>query len=270
MKKFISTLAASLMAVSALTAVSASALNVKADNTFAITTESLRTAITADDGTVIPAGATAVTVSISNNSGFVGKSVKLDIGSANIIMDESGLPVVDSGAVIGDSVIGSAENNGIVVLVSASAEENTSDGDMFTFYVSDSSADVSIIEIDPQAKIENMATPFATRYSYIIGDVNGDKYVNAVDASSILSAIATYKNEKYSDAIPLNEVKNNIKKYFPYDTPQFAETADCNEDKLVTPYDAECVSNYYAAAATDGVFEFSKVAYAGEVRYKYQ
>lgn len=270
MKKIISTLAASLMAVSTLTAVSAPALNVKTDNTFAITTESLKTAITADDGTVIPAGATSVTVSISGNTGFTSKSVKLDVGSADVIVDESGLPVVDSGAVIGDSVIGSAENNGTVVLVSASAEENTSDGDIFTFYVSDSSADVSVIEIDPQVKTENLATPFAIRYSYLIGDVNGDKYVNAVDATSILSAIATYKNEKHSDAIPLNEVKNNLKKYFPYNTPQFAETADCNEDTLVTPYDAECVSNYYAAAATSGVFDFDKVAYAGEVRYIYQ
>lgn len=270
MKKIISTLAASLMAVSTLTAVSASALNVKTDNIFAITTESLKTAITADDGTVIPAGATSVTVSISGNTGFTSKSVKLDVGSADVIVDESGLPVVDSGAVIGDSVIGSAENNGVVMLAAASAEENTADGDMFTFYVLDSSADVSIIAIDPQVEVESMAMPFATRYSYQLGDVNGDKYINSVDATYILSAISTYTEDTNDDVLPVSTVNQNVSYYFPYYTPRKAEVADVNESGSITNRDAQFVMNYYSAMATDGKVDPKTMGYAGEWRYYWE
>lgn len=270
MKKFFSTLAASLMAVSALTAVSASAVNAEKD-VVSITTETLSAAITADNGTVIPSGATAVTVSISNNSGFVGKSVKLDIGSDDAIIDESGNLVVDSGDVLGDSLIGSAENNGIVMLAAASADELNSDGDMFTFYVSDSSADVSIIAIDPQIQIapENQVMPFATRYSYLIGDVNLDGYVNSIDASNILSAVSTYEDESFGGVLTVDIANSNLLHFFPYDTPRFAQSANCTDDNYITRYDAQCVMNFYMAASTDEQYDFEKVCHAGETGYLY-
>ncbi len=269
MKKFISTLAASLMAVSALTAVSASAINVETDNTLTITTESLKTAITADNGTVIPAGATSVTVSISGNTGFSAKSVKLDVGSADVIVDESDMPIVDSGSVIGDSTVGSAENNGIVVLASASAEENTSDGDIFTFYVSDSSADVSIIEVDPRVKVGSEVSPMATRYSYQLGDVNGDKYIDSVDSSYILSAIATYKEETMNNyaILPVSQANQYLIYYFPYRTPRKAEVADVDENGYITTQDSDFVMNYYAAMAVGNPVNTDTMAYTGEWRY---
>lgn len=270
MKKFISTLVASLMAVSAFTAVSASALNVETNNALVITTESLKTAITADNGTVIPAGATSVTVSISGNTGFSAKSVKLDVGSANVIVDESGMPVVDSGDVLGNSLISSAENNGVVMLVSASAEENTSDGDMFTFYVSDSSADVSVIAVDPQIEAESMAMPFSTRYSYQLGDVNGDKYIDSIDATYILSAISTYTEKNNDDVLPVSTANQNISLYFPYYTPRKAEVADVNESGSITNLDAQFVMNYYAAMATNGEVDPKTMGYTSEWRYYWE
>ncbi|MDE5770197.1 MAG: hypothetical protein K2I06_01015 [Ruminococcus sp.] len=270
MKKFISTLAASLMAVSAFTAVSASALNAEKNNALVITTESLKTAITAENGTVIPAGATSVTVSISGNTGFSGKSVKLDVGSADVIVDEAGMPVVDSGDVLGNSLISSAENNGVVMLVSASAEENTSDGDMFTFYIADSSADVSVIAVDPQIEAESMAMPFATRYSYRLGDVNGDKYIDSIDASYILSAISTYTEDTNDDALPVSKANQNLSHYFPYHTPRKAEVADVNESGSITNLDAQFVMNYYSAMATNKEVDPKTMGYAGEWRYYWE
>lgn len=269
MKKIISTLAASLMAVSSLAAFSASAVNAE-ENVVSIKTETLSADVTADNGAIIPSGATAVTVSISNNSGFVAKSVKLDVGSADVIVDESGNLVVDSGKVIEDSIIGSAENNGIVMLASASAKENTSDGDIFTFYVSDSSADVSIIAIDPQVEAESVAMPFATRYSYQLGDVNGDKYINSVDATYILSAISIYEEDVNDDALPVSKANENILLYFPYNTPRKAEVADVNESGSITNLDAQFVMNYYSAMATGGEVDPKKMGYAGEWRYYWE
>lgn len=272
MKKFISTLAASLMAVSALTAVSASALNVKTDNTLTITTKSIKNEVTADNGTVIPAGATSVTVSISGNTGFSGKSVKLDIGSADIIVDESGTPIVDSGDVLGNSLISSAENNGIVMLAAASADELNSNGEMFTFYVTSDSAEVSVIDVDAEVAVTDAVMPMASLHSYKIGDVTGDGYINAIDSTHILMAIDEYRKtigaaENADVSLPVYVANGSLTKYFPYDSIERAETADCDKNNMIKKDDAQYVLEYYAKLSVGKAPEDIHIAHVGEKVY---
>lgn len=209
MKKTISTLAASVMAVCSLASVSASAT----DNTnqIDITTETIETSIVADNGVIIPSGATAVTVSISGNTGFSAKGVKLDIGECDVISDVNGTPVVDSGDVIGDSIVGAMENDGVMMIASASADESTEDGDIFTFYVSGESDDISVIDIDP---VINTASPMAVRYRYMIGDATGNGVIDLMDASEILTAVSTYQSESNSENLPVSTANANLSHYF--------------------------------------------------------
>lgn len=270
MKKFVSTFAASLMAVSALTAVSASALNIKANNALAITTDFLKTSITADNGTVIPAGAISVTVSISGNTGFSAKSVKLDVGSADVIVDESGSPVVDSGDVLGNSLIGSAENNGIVMLASASADELKSDGEMFTFYVASDSAEVAIIDVDVEVAVTDDIMPMASLHSYIIGDVSGNGYINSIDSTHILMAIKEYRDtigagDDDDVSLPVGVANGNLSKYFPYDSIERAEAADCDKNDEIDEDDAGYVLEYYSELAVGKNPEDIHIEHVGEV-----
>ena len=124
MKKLISAFVASVLSVSALSAVSAFAVETTSEDNLSVSTKVLDEAITVDD-TVVSAGSVAITVNISDNSGFSSYSTKLELGSAyDIITDENNQPVVESGSVIGDSLVGSSCNDNVVVVSTASADEN--------------------------------------------------------------------------------------------------------------------------------------------------
>lgn len=213
MKKAISTLVATIMAVSSLTAVSAaSATDVDA---LAVSTETVATATTVD-GTSIPAGTVAITVSISNNSGFSTSSVKLVLGSVyDVVLDSEGKPVVSTGTVLGESLIGSCNKDEIVVISSASADENINNGEMFTFYAyaDENSSDNSVIILDSEMDetSSGISTCSTTDTHYICGDINGDNVITSVDSSNILSAfnISGVRNLAYS------WVKVNPQYYFP-------------------------------------------------------
>lgn len=144
------------------------------------------------DGTVIPAGSVAVTVSIANNAGFSSYSTKLLLGSAyDIILDENNRPIVESGAAIGDSRIGSSYKNNTVVVSTASAGENTEDGAMFTIFASvdDSKKETNISVFDnSHMDYGTKLQPTRTAY-YRVGDVNSDNNINSEDASDVLAAI---------------------------------------------------------------------------------
>ncbi len=193
MKKVISTFAASIMAVSALTAVSVSAASATDVDALAVSTETVATATTVD-GTSIPAGTVAITVSISNNSGFSTSSVKLDLGSAyDVVLDSEGKPVVSAGTALGESLIGSYNKEDIVVITSASVDENTVNGEMFTFYAytDETSSDKSVNILDSQMDetASGISTCSTTDTRCICGDINGDGVITAVDAANILSAL---------------------------------------------------------------------------------
>lgn len=197
MKKIFSTLIASIMSVSVLTAVSVSAASATDVDALAVSTETVATATTVD-GTSIPAGTVAITVSISNNSGFSTSSVKLDLGSAyDVVLDSEGKPVVSAETALGESLIGSYNKEDIVVITSASVDENTVNGEMFTFYAyaDENSSDTAINILDSEmdetasADASGISTCSTTDTRCICGDINGDGVITAVDAANILSAL---------------------------------------------------------------------------------
>ncbi|MDE7364419.1 MAG: hypothetical protein K2N27_05985 [Ruminococcus sp.] len=257
MKKIISTFTASLMAVSALTAVSASALNVKKDNALTITTESLKTAITADNGTVVPAGSLAVTVSIENNSGFNSSANKLVVGkSYDFIVSDFGEPAITKGSVMGDSIVCAAENNNSIAVASASADYNYSDGVMFTFYLNqnDNSDDTNIAfqKIDTSHMTSlgsGISVQSSTYEKYRHGNVN-DPFdpnrllIDATDASDVLGAIEANNGAWLS----VWEANKHLDKYLP--DALCAQAADVNSDNCIDKTDARLILDFYSVAAT--------------------
>ncbi|MBO5319220.1 MAG: hypothetical protein J6B01_05365 [Ruminococcus sp.] len=264
MKKIIPTLAAAMMAAASLSAFSAFASD---ENAISLSSVSLGSAITTDDGTVIPAGATAVTVNISNNTGFYSKAVKFDAGLADIIVDEAGVPVVDCGSVLKESVIGASENDGVMMIAASSAEISSSDGDIFTFYVNSNPEDVSVTAIDPSYPVENTAAPTAIRCYYTIGDIDHDDKVDPTDASFIQIALKKCQERRKDDVLPVDVANADRTYYFPSHTPEKAEAADSNENGHISNYDVQCVMNYYTALSTGAEIDTDKTGYCGERRY---
>ncbi len=263
MRKLISTIAASAMALSALTAISASAANAPQNNGFDVATEVLSSAVTASDGTVIPAGTTAITVSISGNTGFSSVMTKLDIASADVIVGEDGSPVVDAGEALGDSLISGAECNGIVAFAAASADENTADGDVFTFYA-DNVDSVSIIDNETAEQISSVETGIIPMSSnagyYVCGDVDNNDSVDSVDASAVLTAL----KKSSRPSLAYNTVNVYPKYYFPaistakaafiWTHPDNLEDFN-NKDAVVNERTATEILSYYSAHQVGSYYE---------------
>ncbi|MDE7138738.1 MAG: hypothetical protein K2O29_09850 [Ruminococcus sp.] len=256
MKKIISSLAASLMVASTISAVSVSAENTEKKNIFSVSTKILSESVVITN-IVIPAGASAVTVSISGNNGLNSSSTKLIGGDAyNIIEVAENQPVLNKGAVLDDLSVVSTENNNCIAVVAASADYTDSDGDMFTFYIEkvNDSGDTSINIVDmPSLKVSDTVSTFSVNgFKYATcGDVNDDGYIDAVDASQVFSAVAKYTKANTSDpeAEHFTPFLANLflSDYLPY--APCAETADTNMDGLIQDIDAEKIMKYYAAAA---------------------
>lgn len=276
MKKVISTLAAAMMAATSLASTVANAINVPVFNEYSLATSTVGNDIIIDDITV-PAGSLAVTVNITNNSGFSSSSINVALGDAYApITDGDGVLVVESGSVIGDSCIFGAANGGLITVATASAEDNLSDGDMFTFYVSsNTSSDAETIEI-LNTESENISTTLrkvaaakASAGGYFqVGDVDNDGRVNSSDSSYVLHAIAQNNDEKLS----VSTANADLSYYFPY-APNIvcAQTAnplcpanDDDEDDYVdddelragllkgsiNKADADDILSYYAYSST--------------------
>lgn len=219
MKKLISTLAATMMAATSLASTVASAINVPVLNKYSLSTRTIENDIVVDDITV-PAGSLAVTVNISNNTGFSSSSTNITLGDACVpIADENGILAVESGNVIGNSCICGVTNGELITVATASGEDNLCDGDMFTFYVSsNTSSGVETIEIVNTAS-EDISTTMrkaaasvtANSGYYKVGDIDNDGYVDSTDASFVLSAISINNKDKISIAA----ANANLSYYFP-------------------------------------------------------
>ncbi|MDE6520449.1 MAG: hypothetical protein K2K91_08380 [Ruminococcus sp.] len=219
MKKIISTLAAVMMTATSLASTAVSAVSIPVLNEYSLSTSTVVSDIVVDDITV-PAGSLAVTVNISNNTGFSSSSTKIVLGDAYApITDENGMLAVQSGNVIGDSCICGVTNGGLVFVSTASGEDNLYNGDMFTFYVSSntSSGDKTIEIVNTES--EDIATTMRNAAStmslasgwFCVGDVNNDGYINASDASAILGAVQINQGNK----IFVDVANDNLSYYFP-------------------------------------------------------
>jgi len=204
MKKIISAFTATMMAAASLVSVSALAVNFPVPNEYTLSTSTVESDIVIDD-TTIPAGSLAVTVNISNNTGFSASSTKIALDDAcNAIVDENGMLVVESGSILNDAHISGAVGEDFVFVATASAENSTANGDMFTFFVADNGDNnetLSIISNNSEdiASISSVVSPMSSSEGfYKIGDVDNDDTIDSSDASYTLSAIEKTGRSKLS------------------------------------------------------------------------
>ena len=278
MKKVISAIAASVLAVSAFPISSASAIETAPANELSVSTEVLETSITVGD-TVIPAGATAVTVSIDNNTGFNNNFTKLLIGNAyDVIVSESYTPVISVGDSMENFCTAAFENNNTVAFSAASSELNYSNGEIFTIFLetnhtgSDESIAISNEEAGNILR-KNVNSTRAFRYA-TRGDVNDDGYINSADSSDVLEAISQYVQlnpaDPNADYFTVFACSLSLSTFFP-DAP-CAEIVDTDKDNFVSTDDANCILQYYTWLSVGGDPDSCPYAnnYCGEpVKYYY-
>lgn len=284
MKKIISTLAATMMVATSIASTAASAIKVPVLNKYSLSTSTVGNDILVDD-IIVPAGSLAVTVNISNNTGFSSSSTNIVLGDAYVpIANENGILVVESGNVIGDSCIRGVTNGELITVATASGKDNLCDGDMFTFYVSsNTSSGAETIEIvntaseDISTTMRKAAASVTANSGYFkVGDIDNDGYVDSTDASFVLSAISINDGSQISIAA----ANSNLSHYFP-NRPNMvcAQAANplcpANDDNgngyvddselragllkgYINRYDADDILEYYGFAATGQLAKYNE------------
>ncbi len=284
MKKLISSLTAFIMVATSVSAISVLAAD-KPIDILQIKTQTLTNSVTADNGMTVPAGSVAVTVNIKNNAGFNSSANKLIIGNAySFIADSEISPAITAGEVMGDSIVCAVENNSEIVVTSASAEYNYSDGEMFTFYLeknnssndtSISFAEISDVAISSASAVSTYSTN-DTYLNFFYGDVNapftGTFLIDVRDASFVLGTIADYEKETGDKFLPVNLANSNLDKYFPYAV--CAQTADVDKSGKISEADAKDIMLFYSCASTSSPEELfdkyhkeSELGHCGELGF---
>lgn len=270
MKKFISAISASVLAVSALPVVTASAVNHAEENILSVSAETVSEALTVDE-TVIPAGAVAVTVNIADNSGFISTTTKLDLGAYGVISNEKGIPAVVTGNATEGSLVTGSVNEGVAVFATVGTKEDDTDGSLFTFYVNDDSFDASAINVSDFETVDyaDISVSAMSVYSlnntagyYKIGDVNNDGYIDSVDATVTRMAI----EENGGNKLLVSTANADLRRFF-VETTVCAQSADPDLSNSITTLDAEDMMIYYSCAATGKDYSEKSDGHCGEIRY---
>jgi hypothetical protein len=81
---------------------------------------------------------------------------------------------------------------------------------------------------------------------FVIGDANGDRVVNSLDASVILSAINN------TGSLTVSTIASNYKTYFPNAAAPAAP--DANQSGVINKTDADKIVDYYATVAVGGSY----------------
>lgn len=264
MKKMISGVISGAIAISSLTTMLSNASSINKTNILNISSKSINEDLVLEDGNVIPAGAVALTVNISNNEGFDSSATKLCIEDADYLVDKNGNPIILKGELLNNSIIAGAIKDNNIVVSSASAVEANSDGDMFTVFVSTSPSDVVAFDISNSPICDNQNNTRSTRYTYYIGDVNNDiSYIDAVDASQLLHALELYDSGNQYAFLPVSYANANLSTYFPY--LDFAEAADTNKNGYIESTDANNILAFYSYVAVghtwDEAYSFFSLVY---------
>ena len=178
-KKIIAALSAATM-VSACAGVVASAA--EAVNAVNVSYSTVAETFTAADGTVIPAGATAVTLSIENNTGFSASDITLSATAD--LLGTDGLVTATNGSAYGDATVSAAQNGSKVVITSASLDDSKSDGTLVTFYTT-SDAEVTVedaaFKSAKQIEDESAIAVYSDDDYYRIGDLDNDDNIDSTD-----------------------------------------------------------------------------------------
>lgn len=242
------TIKKAIASIIATTTVCSTALSMMASsNAFAdegktlnVSTEILSEAITVD-GTVVPAGTVAITVNVSNNDGFKASATKLVMSTSDFLVDEDGNPIVITGELLSNSIISAAVKDNNIVVSTASAEEATEDGEMFTIFANSASSRISVYDISSTS----VALPVQnTRdvYEYYIGDSNHNTYINSTDASNVLTAVQNYAGNIYG-TLPVSVADASLSTYFPY--LHYAAEVDTNKNGIINKKDSDNILDFY-------------------------
>ena len=178
-KKIIAALSAATM-VSACAGVVASAA--EAVNAVNVSYSTVAETFTAADGTVIPAGATAVTLSIENNTGFSASDITLNATADLLAVD--GMVAATNGSAYGDAIVSAVQNGSKVVITSASLDDSKDDGTLVTFYTT-SDAEVTVedaaFKSAKQIEDESAIAVYSDDDYYRIGDLDNDDNIDSTD-----------------------------------------------------------------------------------------
>ena len=192
-KKIIAALAAATMVASCAGVVASAAEAVNAVN---VSYSTVAEIFTAADGTVIPAGATAVTLSIENNTGFSASDITLSATAD--LLGTDGLVTATNGSAYGNATVSAAQNGSKVVITSASLDDSKNDGTLVTFYTT-SDAEVTVEDAAfKSAKQMEDASAIAVCSSddyYRIGDLNNDDNIDSTDMYYQLNAYRIAEND---------------------------------------------------------------------------
>ncbi len=257
MKKVISAIAASVLAVSAFPISSASAIETAPANELSVSTEVLETSITVGD-TVIPAGATAITINANNLTDFNATRTKLEI-NGNVVVGNNDLPVVSKGNLLDNSHIVGFVNEDIAVFSSASADSASGSGELFTFYINSeenvSSDDFEILDCffdDVSVSLENVNQPMGSSAGfYIAGDMNDDDVISVSDAVCVDQALIKAK----MSYLPYNFVNSLPTYYFPYIYVADAAFIYTDFRPITKVNTADVILYYDAVTAGGGTFD---------------
>ena len=178
-KKIIAALAAATMVTSCAGVVASAAEAINAVN---VSYSTVAETFTAADGTVVPAGATAVTLSIENNTGFSASDITLSATAD--LLGTDGLVTATNGSAYGDATVSAAQNGSKVVITSASLDDSKSDGTLVTFYTT-SDAEVTVedaaFKSAKQIEDESAIAVYSDDDYYRIGDLDNDDNIDSTD-----------------------------------------------------------------------------------------
>jgi hypothetical protein len=200
-------------------------VSAKAVNEYSVSHETLTESIITEAGNYIPAGSVAVTMSIDNNTGFSSNTFLLDIANGyEVIVDEDNNPIIETGSGLSGFLTAASAGNDKLCVAVAASNKHRGNGDLFTFYCS-----VSSDALGAPASIGVFKDTLMQQYSddketdsknnrvgtYInFGDVNGDYFINASDATEVLKAV-DINNNNIILCTYLYNYPNNIATYFP-------------------------------------------------------
>ena len=244
-KKIIAALAAATMVASCAGVVASAAEAVNAVN---VSYSTVAETFTAADGTVVPAGATAVTLSIENNTGFSASDITLSATAD--LLGTDGLVTATNGSAYGNATVSAAQNGSKVVITSASLDDSKDDGTLVTFYTT-SDAEVTVEDATfKSAKQMEDASAIAVCSSddyYRIGDLNNDDNINSTDMFYQLNAYKIAEDDPSLITVERNGltyvglstvVANNHKAKYGLIEDAYAMAGDGNTDGVIA-YDQE-------------------------------
>ena len=170
LKKAIAALAAATMVTSCAGVVASAAEAVNAVN---VSYSTVAETFTAADGTVIPAGATAVTLSIENNTGFSASAITLSATAD--LLGTDGLVTATNVSAYGNATVSAAQNGSKGVFTSASLDDSKNDGTLVTFYTT-SDAEVTVENASFELVKNNEISCYTSQQYdfFVIGDLNSD------------------------------------------------------------------------------------------------